>query len=763
MADRTYYETAEELYELFIKHPVMSKMLDEFEIDVDYDPSDTESPLRLRDVCEYLVANKNIIIDSDISPLYNDSQIIQEMAALYGFDELEYPLPYDQYKSSSHTTLEEFLNYNLYCYKFLTIDNFYEKHFMDFIPEFDREQIEENPKLKLAVESIGRKLDDIEDRVTRLKTIYDPVTTPEQVLDYLGQNLGYEREDFTLSGFSFRELLRNIIEIYKVKGTNHSFSFFFKFLGFEINLKEFYFNRDSDNPEGFPGMDESKVENFLTVKNPIKDTAYNSPASNLENIRNLEDWETEYNLLVNKGCINPSEYIRGIETYNRDQVTWHSNPWKYFKTNLIEYELNPFFDKLNLTSSDNETIRKYVKFLSPTYLFTWININLRPWIEDANIIQDTDTDWRINIVKSLGDPHPTPMNWPAHPQGQMGVPENPLDIYNKKTATDPGFNGLDDDGEYLDYEKVGNWIALFDPDTDSLRFNLTNNMNLGGDDQVGSSLRHDGVHNRQQGHPRHIADAKHDGNKRVAYENLANSLKLNTDPDQPEYWIDYSESSYPAIPVIHFPKDGRSVSDTKTPLLSWEQTEGSIGYWIQFSDSKYFNIEDIIYKDNTLIITDFLIPDELTNNYYYWRIKSKNASDYVETNPEKWTAWSSIFNFNLKVLPFPSNNEVINKDTIYVSSTYILESGDNVFSGAQLTIEWEDISEALIYNIQLSTDEVFNGIVFDEETSNPEFEYSEFINARYYWRYRYKIRGQVETYSDWSITNTFDINFPVII
>jgi len=756
MANRTYYETPEELYELFVKHPVMSKMLEEFNIDIDYDPSNPISPLRLRDVCEYLVLNKENIIDEDISVLYNDSQIIKEIATLYGFDEINYPPPYNQYESPEHTTLEEFLNYNLYYYKFATINNFYEKHFMDFIPEFDREKIEEQPKLKLTVESIGRKLDDLEDRVDRLKQIYDPNLTPEQVLDYLGQNLGYEREDFTLNGFSFRELLRNIVEIYKVKGTNHSFGFFFKFLGFEINLKEFYFNRDVNNPEGFPGMDKSKVENFLTINNPIKDTSFGNPAPHLENIRNLEDWDVEYDTLINKGCINPSEYMRGLETYNNDQVTWHSKPWKYFKTNLIEYELNPFFNKLKLTSSDNETIKKYVRFLSPTYLFTWININLKPWIEDINIIQDLNADWRIDIVKTLGNPYPTPLNWPAHPQGEMGVPENLTGVYNRKTAADPGF-----EGPYLDYENVEDYIALFDPDSDFLRFNLHNNMNLGGDDQVGIGLTHNGIHSRKQGSPRHISDARHDGKKRIIYENLFNKLKQNTLPDIPENWIDYSDKSYPTFPIYHLPKDGRSIIDTKMPTLKWENTEGSIGYWIQFSDDQYFRT--LIYDDNTLNNFEYNIQNELNNNNYYWRIKAKNNSNYLETNPEKWSAWSSIFNFNLKVVPFPSDNEIIDKDTFYVKSNYIFVNGENIFNNAELTIEWDDISEALFYNIQISTDHVFNGIIINEEVSNSEFEYNQFINQRYYWRYKFKYRDRIDEYSDWSQVYTFDINFPSII
>ena len=256
---RRYYDTQQKIYNLFNTHPVMSILLTDFGIDKD----------KIKDVCDYLLINDDEIQSTPLNAFYNDSDIIDEIAELYGYT----TKPWDQHVSTTGTKLPELLNFTIYLYKFGTEENFYEKNILSFISEYDRDQILEKPKMKLTIESLGRKLDLIENKISKIPELYDIDKCPDDLLDYLGQNIGYEKEDYTLSDVSFRELLKNIIEIYKIKGTNYSFSFFFKFLGFEINLKEFYFNSTVKNPESFPGMDISNVEYFLTTENPIFDTS----------------------------------------------------------------------------------------------------------------------------------------------------------------------------------------------------------------------------------------------------------------------------------------------------------------------------------------------------------------------------------------------------------------------------------------------------------------------------------------------------------
>jgi hypothetical protein len=347
-------------------------------------------------------------------PIYGDvykvlgEDLVDILAALYGIMEntdeignkLYFP-PWNYEKNGFH--LRELLFGTIYLYRYGVTDNFYEKNIWQFLPEYDRDQLLAEPRTKLFIDAMGRKMDQIEDYLNRLGNIYDIDECPDALLNHLGQMLGYEKEDFTLQDVSFRELLRNIIEIYKVKGTNYSFSFFFKFLGFNIDLKEFYFNRDVQNPSSFPSIDLRDIEYYLTTTNPIFETKNGLPADHLEKIKNLNDWKIEVESLERMDCSNPIPYMLGFETFNEDGITWHKNPWKYFKTNFIEYSLNPFLTKFSLTASDNETIKKYVRFLSPTYLFTWININISEWIDSISFIERSEDEIKNRIEKVFGD------------------------------------------------------------------------------------------------------------------------------------------------------------------------------------------------------------------------------------------------------------------------------------------------------------------------------------------------------------------------
>lgn len=768
---RRYYDTPEKIYSLLKTHPATSVMISELGI----------ADAKVMDVSNYLLLNHSEIQDIPLNMYYQDSEMIDQIAELYGYT----VKPWSTYVTTAGSTLLELLHTTIYLYKFGVTDNFYEKNFLNFLPEYDREQILAAPKLKVTVESLGRKLDQMEDAITRIADLYDIDKCPDEFLDYLGQNIGYEREDFTLSSVSFRELLKNIIEIYKIKGTNYSFSFFFKFLGFEINLKEFYFNRDVENPEAFPGMTELNVEYYLTTTNPIRETGIPSiginlnPAPYLEQTRNLDDWRIEVQSLKDHGCTNPDAYMRGKETYNGDNLTWHKNPWTYFKANLIEYQLEPFLKKLNLTASDNETIKKYIKFLSPTYLFTWINVNLKPWEEDINIVVDDSDTWMRHITKILGDPRPTPTPWPMLPQGLPGVPTHTVDDpWEIKTATDEGFQA-----PYNDYEDMLD-ILVFQAGGENLLGSVIKKLNLDQADQWGTFLRRDGEHARQPGNPKHIANAYHRSDKRLCFDSLELIIKGQS---QSEY-RDYSSEPFPAIPLDIHPFIGQTIADLNIVDINWESIFNSSEYWLQISlDNQFENTDEWISENLVADImttsNEYTHNQNLSNDIYYWRIRSRNALvDFYQDDqtpswdkytyvpesgytPESyihntgWGPWSNIYYFNVKTIPFPFDTEIVNRKTSYVNPLYQWDSTRTrqMFLYATFTMIW---------NIQLRTE--FYEVEFISESGIPSMTKAfnntltkNFSNGVYHWRYRAKSLDGI--YGEWSDIHTFTINFPIIV
>lgn len=628
--------------------------------------------------------------------------LIDILASLYGFVDKCLTPPWNQYQSQRKTNLQELLNTTIYLYRYGVTDNFYEKNIWQFLPEYDREQMLSQPKIKLFMESIGRKLDQVEDKLTRLQDIYDIDETPDELLNYLGQMLGYEKEDFSLSNVSFRELLKNIIEIYKIKGTNYSFSFFFKFLGFNVNLKEFYFNKNVRNPESFPGMEEDNVEFYLTTVNPIYEINYGNPASYLRQIRSLNDWTLERDALIAKGCLNPISYMLGDESYNNGTV-WHSNPWTYFKTNLIEYQLNPFFDKVNLTSSDNETIKKYIRFLSPTYLFTWINVNLIPWIEDFSVLENIEEYINTEIEKTLGD------------------------------ITPDGFKDYDNVEDYLQVWDVKQNKLIPYTEADEMTVSLINNLNLGGDDRVGAYLRRDGVYIRQPGHPSHITNVFHNGAMHLSFDNLGIMVKnINTI----DYDVIYPQlSNLPATAqedTIAFVEESGLYYIFKDPAPYWELIESIQNVPTQNISSTY---SQLIQRQDAVVGEVYKTSD--TGRYYKYHDDEPlwiQASD-IEHRYKKWMDYS--------YRPYPSY-------PINVQPSPGIKLKTNI-----INFVWDDIYAQQGYWIQVAKDVNFTNIIKEEFIYDSRNYISNVLleNDNYYWRIRTKNNLSINQISEEDMSN----------
>jgi len=651
---------------------------------------------------------KNPILGTIYKVLGED--LIDILASLYGFIDKGLVPPWNQYQSQKKTNLQELFNMTIYLYRYGVTDNFYEKNIWQFLPEYDREQMLSQPKIKLFMESIGRKLDQIEDKLVRLQDVYNIDETPDELLDYLGQMLGYEKEDFSLSSVSFRELLKNIIEIYKIKGTNYSFSFFFKFLGFNVNLKEFYFNKNVRNPESFPGIEDENVEFYLTTTNPIYETNYGNPANNLGQIRNLNDWKMEKDALIAKECLNPIQYMLGNEPYNNG-LLWHSNPWTYFKTNLIEYQLNPFFDKVNLTSSDNETIKKYIRFLSPTYLFTWINVNLAPWIDDFSILENIEEHMTMEIEKTLGD------------------------------ITQNGFADYDDFEDYLKVWDVKKNELVSYTKADELIISIMNNLNIGGDDKIGTYLRRDGTYIRQPGHPSNITNIFHNGAIYFGFDNLGIMIKNYNNID-----YDVKYQSFNDLPLlaqedtIAFIEETKLYYIYKDPSPYWELIEFTN---IVSPENIFSTYSELIQKQDAIINEIYKTAD--TGRFYkYHNDPPSWVLTSLENRYKKWMDYSyrSYPSYPINVQP---------------SSGIKLKT--NI-----INFIWDEIYAQQGYWVQIAKDINFINMIKEEFIYDSKNYIANVLleNDNYYWRIRTKNNLSINELSE-NDFNKIKLLYPEII
>jgi len=135
-----------------------------------------------------------------------------------------------------------------YTYKYSAIKIFFRQNYKKYIPEYDYYQITSNQKSKLFAEACMREYDRFTQIIDRIGHAQNINEIPNQYLNYLAQLIGYQREDYLLlTDASFRELLKNIIDIYKIKGSNYSFELFFNFLGFDITVHEYWFDKRYGN------------------------------------------------------------------------------------------------------------------------------------------------------------------------------------------------------------------------------------------------------------------------------------------------------------------------------------------------------------------------------------------------------------------------------------------------------------------------------------------------------------------------------------
>jgi hypothetical protein len=274
---------------------------------------------------------------------------------------------------SSGRCPEEIVHSIFYQVKYGKIKTFFLKNYKSFLPEYDFNEIQNREKLRIFLESFMIEFDKFTEIIDSMYDIVDIDKTPMDKLFYLAQLIGYERDETILfSDTFFREFVKNIIEIYKLKGTNYSYELFMNFLGFNITINEFWFDRrfyfsDASNPEtGISNKGDAYF--YLTTQKPsdgVIDT------STFKEIITEKDFGKQQNLF-NFTHLTTKENV-SIEKLLGFDLDWSGDVYTYFKTNIVLYEV----ERLRTTTSEAAAevteaellaIKKYIDFLTPIFL-----------------------------------------------------------------------------------------------------------------------------------------------------------------------------------------------------------------------------------------------------------------------------------------------------------------------------------------------------------------------------------------------------------
>lgn len=340
---------------------------------------------------------------SDYIAVLNESVSIA--IGMYERIEGNHEANYRMYKSSTGVLYTYLLKWIYYCYKYFNEEQFFFNNLLDhFVPDYDSRIISSTTNLKVYFDGLGILLDQLDHKIESLYSMGDIDTIDEKYLQHIAQLLGYQKEDWSIQNISFRELIKNLTEIYKRKGTVYSFELFFKLLGFEAQLREYYWDRDAENPEGFASITKYDYLYYLTVTDPrtrtvkqIENMVHTVPIQPVsvsewvqpKDLRDFSELQSKYSL----------EEILGFKCSDLAPA----DRFTYFKTNFINFKLTQFYTKQDLTAKDTDTILKYVKFLTPIYVSAFIEVVTTPWVD--NFENENPLASEVVIEGNPGTPH----------------------------------------------------------------------------------------------------------------------------------------------------------------------------------------------------------------------------------------------------------------------------------------------------------------------------------------------------------------------
>lgn len=367
-----------------------------------YNVSNSPNPIRLnlyKKLAILLLANTSFIDRTTIEELWTLKFLYAEINAIFSYQQ---GLPFEIYQQI------------IFSFKYGTVKHFFQNNWRMFIPSFDVTQINTSDKMNIFAFSFFREFDRLVDILDRTYNVVDIDKTPDEYLTYLIQLLGYEKtDDVILSNAAFRQLAKNILEVYKIKGTNYSYELFFNFLGFKANLVEYWFDKRmkglTTNPYTGSG-DPTKFAFYLT---PIKPTNYIPEPKLIDPAYKYPVMEYDIsgirNILLFEKRLKEGYTIETLLGESPNEFIDNESIFTFFKTNVIEFKLERMRGKESdpdtVSSDMDKIIKTYIDFLTPIFIYKIIAVTVNPFEDFGNgIIDLSDKDIRnlsTNRIKSM--------------------------------------------------------------------------------------------------------------------------------------------------------------------------------------------------------------------------------------------------------------------------------------------------------------------------------------------------------------------------
>ena len=274
-----------------------------------------------------------------------------------------------------------------YCIKYCFTSSFFQNNWEYFVPDCDFSEMQKNDSLMAFMDAIMKEFDKLDNIMNDVKKFRSYRDIPYDYIVYLSQLMGIEPKDFMImedQKENFRTIVENIMDVYSIRGLPDSFELLFNFLGYNIKIEEYYFDRRkyfdlSEANEETTSADMYSFKYYLTTKDPrnnILDEVATGEIVTPEkmseklNVRDFDDLVEKYGLMCVLGYDDEYTYENKIDgkVVSVDVKKYTGPVYKYFRTNYIRIRPTLKYSSGNFSLNQLYQISAILDFLTPEFL-----------------------------------------------------------------------------------------------------------------------------------------------------------------------------------------------------------------------------------------------------------------------------------------------------------------------------------------------------------------------------------------------------------
>lgn len=318
-----------------------------------------------------------------------------------------------------------------YCAKYCFTSSFFQNNWEYFVPDCDFSEMQKNDSLMAFMDAIMKEFDKLDNIMSDVKKYRSYRDIPYDYIVYLSQLMGIEPKDFMImedQKEKFRTIIENIMDVYSIRGLPDSFELLFNFLGYNIKIEEYFFDRRkyfdlTEANEETTSADMYSFKYYLTTKDPrnniLDEVATGeivTPEKMTEklNIRDFDELVEKYGLMCVLGYDDEYIYENKIDgkVVSVDVKKYTGPVYKYFRTNYIRVRPTLKYSNGNFSLNQLYQISAVLDFLTPEFLQreTYIIIDIGSseeemilnWTKDYNAdgfyMLDSES-WKQNLAE----------------------------------------------------------------------------------------------------------------------------------------------------------------------------------------------------------------------------------------------------------------------------------------------------------------------------------------------------------------------------